>query len=268
MRIFFVILTLACLVPSASAQVSCQSGLLVDTLPAAPLPGEPIIVRMRNLGFNSFQIPSNCIFSSVHPTACGQPAVFTPTACVPTPVNITPGTTFLGQWDQKNDLGQLVAPGTYFFRVPIVGFPDCCVPVTIAPCPVPTPYGVEGPGTGNFVPTLSAAGPAQVGQPLQLDIQNGVGGAPAILFVTFAQAVTRAPFGDLYVDLTPPFLQAVLPLSGAAGAPGQGSISLNASIPNDASLATLRLYLQALVYDTGATGFLSHTAGLEVYVCP
>jgi len=181
---------------------------------------------------------------------------------------LTPGSTFLGAWDQKNGSGALVAPGTYSFRIPLVGLPDCCVAVTIAPCPTPTPYGGESPGTGNFLPTLSATGPVHVGQPLQLDLQNGLGGAPAILFVSFAATDLTVPFGNLYVDLTPPFLQIVLPLSGPAGAPGQGSISLNAAIPKDASLATLRLCLQGVVYDTGATGFLAHTAGLEMFICP
>lgn len=267
MRKLFLISLLALTAEPASAQFTCQPGLVVDTFPAAPLPGETITVRMRNLGFNTFQIPNDCLFQSVHQVNCGQPPLFT-SNCNPGPFTISPGSIFVGAWDQKNNAGALVSPGTYWLKIPIVGKPNCCVPVTISPCPVPASYGQSDAGTGGFSPTLSATGTAKVGQPLQLDIQNGVGGAPSLLFVAFAQTDLVAPFGNLYVDLTPPFLQLVLPLGGAQGAPGQGSFTINAAIPNDAALATLRLYMQAVILDQGSTGFLSHTPGLELFICP
>ena len=255
------------IVGDATAQVSCQPGLLATVLPINPLPGETIFVRLQNFGFTTYQIPDDCLIRSVHPTSCAQPAIFT-ASCNPGPFTLGTGSIFIGAWDQRDDQGVLVAPGTYEFTIPIVGQPDCCVPVTIGPCPNPTPFGNSGAGTGSFLPTLTGPAPAQVGQPLTLDIQNGLGGAQSLLLIGFTPTDMEVPFGNLYVDVGLPFLQLALPLQGASGAPGEGALSLNAAIPNDPTLASLRLYLQVLILDTGSDGWISHTPGVELYICP
>ncbi len=268
MRILLAVPLLALLANSASAQFTCKPGLFIEVLPSQPRPGEIIVVKMTNFGPATYQVPTTCLFTSVHANNCGTPAIFNSSACGAGPFTLTPGSIFAGAWDQRTNGGALVAPGKYAFKVPITGMGECCVDVTIAACPTPGPIGVAGAGTGGIAPSLSAAGPVSVGQSVQIDIQNGLGGAPSLLLIGFAPSDVLVPFGSLYVDLAQPFLQLVLPLGGTPGSPGQGSLSLNGTIPNDAALATLEIYLQVLVADMGSTGFLSHTAGLEMYICP
>jgi len=136
-------------------------------------------------------------------------------------------------------------------------------------CVAPIAYGVGSPGTGGFVPELSALGGLpQVGNPgFALRVEQGVGGGAGLLLVT-AQPAPGLPFagGTLWVAGTPIVLQA-FSLSGASGAAGAGSATIPLPLPGGASLIGADFHAQAVVLDSGATGGLAFTQGLGIEIC-
>lgn len=255
------------LAPAASAQVICQPGLVVEFIPKVPVVGEPILVSLKNNSPNTFTLPGPCVFQRIRTNNCSGTTVFT-VNCTPSPLPLTPGSMFLGFWDQRDDNGMFVPPGTYAFDVQFASGPGCCPTVTIGSCPAPEPYGAGDPGSGQFIPDLSASGSTAVGGALSLTISNGLGGALTGLFIGLQPAFINAPFGTFLVDPGPPLLQVYFPLGGTLNQPGAGTITFPASIPNNTNLVGLSVYMQALVQDANASGGLSHTQGLALYICP
>ncbi|MFG0316672.1 MAG: hypothetical protein ACF8XB_05325 [Planctomycetota bacterium JB042] len=244
--------------------------------PPSPAVGQPITITGTNTSSGCIWNQNDaCLIDFVKKTDCNGAAVFSP-ICLQVITPIQPGASSSFTWDQKDDLGQPVAAGTYAFDIKLTNMNgqslSFCVPVTIGPsCPTPpTAYGAGNPGTGGLVPTLGASGgQPQIGNPsFALDIANGLGGAPAILFVSPNPANLPVSFGTLLVDLTPPFLQLPFTLGGAAGVGGAGSAVIPAPIPNDANLIGAVVHLQCMVGDPASSDGISHTAGLTFGVCP
>jgi hypothetical protein len=122
-------------------------------------------------------------------------------------------------------------------------------------------YGTGAPGSGGFVPLLTAAGCTDDGEMLAMDLVDGLGGAPAQIAVGLAPL--NVPFlgGKLLVD---PLMSMPVQLSGPAGAPGQGAASFSVLIPDNPSGTGTVLYMQAFVLDPGAAELGSLSRGLAV----
>jgi len=120
-------------------------------------------------------------------------------------------------------------------------------------------YGDGCPGSGGFVPVLSAPLDPVAGQPFSLVINEGLGGAQALLMFGLTQ--TSVPFGfgscELLIDnlVGPPVF---FPLGGVG--PGNGSIILSGTLPASASGVTITT--QGFVQDAGAPDGFTATNGL------
>ena len=126
-----------------------------------------------------------------------------------------------------------------------------------------TPYGSGTTGSGGFEPLLDATGcPAPTGA-LTITIEEGLGGAPGLLFIGTSAASLPWAGGNLLV--APPFISISLALSGAAGLPGAGSRALYSAL-QDSTPAPVTIYLQAIFLDPAATAGLALTRGLEVEI--
>lgn len=119
------------------------------------------------------------------------------------------------------------------------------------PCSGAATYGAGCAGSGGFTPSLSITGCPAPGQPISINVTQGLGGSQALILV--GVATSAAPLGGgctLLVQPTP--LTISFPLGGAS--PGTGSASLPAVIP--VGLPSITVYLQAFVVDPAkATGF-------------
>lgn len=141
------------------------------------------------------------------------------------------------------------------------GIPDAGM-VTVWPgCATLTPYGVGCPGTGGFVPAIGFDRCPAAGATTTFTVEQGLGGAPALVLVGATPASVPAGGGCTLLVL-PIVAQVVLPLGGAG--PGAGSLALPLTVPAGAAGASATL--QAFVADGGTgtgTGFAS-SAGLEL----
>lgn len=119
-----------------------------------------------------------------------------------------------------------------------------------------TSYGAGCPGSLGFVPKLKVTGCPVVGDVMNINITEGLGGSTAILFFGLGQGAT--PVGAGCTFLLAPVLPASisLPLGGGAGNPGAGSLSFGTVVP--ASLSGITFTTQAWVLDSavliGAAG--------------
>ncbi len=122
-----------------------------------------------------------------------------------------------------------------------------------------TPYGGGCAGSGGFVPELALACSPVPGGPLALEVQQGMGGAPAVI-VAGASADSAGLPGGCTLLVAPAVPQATLALSGAG--PGDGWAALDAALPPTWAPG-LTLALQAFVLDPGApAGFAASGACL------
>ena len=126
-------------------------------------------------------------------------------------------------------------------------------------------YGDGSPGTGGAVPVAGSRGPVRPGSTTaELRLRLGLGGAPAFLVIGTGSASVddfAVPGFTLYVS---PILTIVpVPLSGAAGAAGQGDFSLNTT-PLIATVTGLSIYHQFAILDAGAANGVAFTNGLEI----
>ena len=124
----------------------------------------------------------------------------------------------------------------------------------------PALYGTTNPGTGGFAPMLIAASPLALNTNFKAGLGEGLGGAPAVLLLSAAQAAPNTFFGALpiHVDLSG-ILAVPLVLAGAGA--GQGYATLRGGLGNSTSIVGLGLYGQALVIDAGAAGGIASSQG-------
>lgn len=127
------------------------------------------------------------------------------------------------------------------------------------------PYGPATPGTGSFAPHLASTGTPCLGTSVVFTIENGLGGAPALLAATLAGPDQRT-FGSATILVHDPVVPVWSFTSGASGTPGVGRTTMTLAIPNAPPLAGLRMNLQGFVLDVGAANGFSATGGLEMWV--
>ncbi|MDG2148640.1 MAG: FG-GAP-like repeat-containing protein [Planctomycetota bacterium] len=127
-------------------------------------------------------------------------------------------------------------------------------------------FGLSKAGSGDIVPTLTAEGYSAAGARPLFTINNGLGGAPALLVVGIGRTT------ELFPAVALPMLQLVVTLSGEKGTPGAGSFSLPAGMPNDPSFQGIEFTMQAAIQDLAVFGpepfGLSITQGLAFMVVP
>ncbi len=158
------------------------------------------------------------------------------------------------------------ASGILSFAFPITGtefgvghvgpilFDDWSVDIDLAS------YGAGCPGTGGFVPVLSTPSTPAAGGPLTIVIEDGLGGATALLL--FGTAKANLPIGGggcalLIAPVLPP--QVFLPLGGVG--PGNGTVTLPGVLP--ASTSGFTFTMQAFVADVGTPDGFAAANGLR-----
>jgi hypothetical protein len=251
----------------AAQQASCIPGVTASVdPPCAPL-GSTVTLSVHNGTSQPLLLPSSCLWQAIFSGTCGGPIIHVP-YCLDILVFIFPGETRTALWDQRDQDGNQVPPGTYVFSVPDL----CCVPFTVCGgCTQPPfKYGEVSYGTFGYWPRLDTAGgmPSPGNADFRVTLDFAIGGAPALLLAGAAPAAQAFGWGTLYVAARAPFFSVPLVLGGTAGVPGAGALSLPAPIPDDALLLGLQLYVQALVADPGGAGGLTHTQGLRLTICP
>ncbi|MBI4881171.1 MAG: FG-GAP repeat protein [Planctomycetes bacterium] len=128
------------------------------------------------------------------------------------------------------------------------------------PCPGSvSSYGAGCPGSGGFTPSLALLGCASPGSLVTLEIENGLGGVLAFLFVGLnAVSIPAGGSCTLLVDPIPLILP--LPLGGSGA--GEGAISVPAQIPS--GMANVLVRAQAFLPDPGGVPGFSTTNGLHI----
>ncbi|MCA8970407.1 MAG: hypothetical protein KDC95_11500 [Planctomycetes bacterium] len=124
-------------------------------------------------------------------------------------------------------------------------------------------YGSGSPGSGAAVPSLWCNSTPRPGNnAFALEIEGGLGGAPAITYMSPNSADLTISGLRLLVDLTIAVPLPVVVLQGSGN--GNGNATLQAPLPNLAVLEGLPLHFQTYVLDTGGQwlGF-SATQGLR-----
>lgn len=234
--------------------------------PPNPIQGEPIRVTLTNHGPENVVLPSSCLFNGVHPGDCSTDPILIPN-CLHVITIVPPGGEYSSVWDQRNDDGDYVKPGTYAFSIG-----GLCPSVTITgTCSKPPEYvGEAKPGTAFLEPRLELAGgmPESSNAGFALRVELAVGGSSGLLIIGISPAMLPVGGGHLYVDVAAPHVLLPFQLSGAAGTPGAGIATLPLPIPAAPTLHGLPIHTQALILDVGAGGGLAHTRGLYFSVCP
>lgn len=126
-------------------------------------------------------------------------------------------------------------------------------------------YGTGLEGSGGVTPLCSGSGSSNLGDDFTVDLEQGLGGALS-LFV-FGPTSAGLPFfgGTFLVDPVGAIFT-MLQLGGAAGVPGDGSLPINVTTPNDPSLTGVSIFIQFVVDDDGAVKGLSLSNGLELVI--
>ncbi len=135
--------------------------------------------------------------------------------------------------------------------------PDACSGGWIA-------YGLGLKGAGNQVPELTGSGCPEPGAPITLQLSGAVGGASAALFVGLVQGAL--PFKGGTFHLGSLLLTVTLPLGGAPGVAGAGSLTLPTALPAIPALKGTSVFLQAAFSDAAAVHGVSLTQGLELEI--
>lgn len=125
------------------------------------------------------------------------------------------------------------------------------------------PYGGALAGAGGIAPQLNGSQCPLVGQPLSLELTQGLGGTPGVLAIGAGSNALNLFGGTVHVN--PIVSTTPIVLGGAPGAPGAGNLTLPFGALPPAMLG-LRVYFQGALFDTAAPQWLSLTNGLEVVV--
>ncbi len=122
-------------------------------------------------------------------------------------------------------------------------------------------YGTGTPGAGDITPSLGGIFSPCAGATAALEFEGFNGGALGSLFYGIAPGAIPFKDGTLLVDVTAPFGQIPLVFPGVGA--GNGEVTLTFTYPDDASLAGVSLYVQALAADPAAPRGISMSNGLE-----
>lgn len=269
MKFVPVALAAALLAGDLSAQID------VTVSPANAAPGQTVTVTLKNNSSQTYTLPTLCVFTSVHETGCGAPSVLS-LFCGGSLVPVGPGQTKTQTWDQTDDFGGPVGPGTYAFKGfiydPSFTKVNFCAQVEVSSCPTPpTHYGPASAGTGGVTPKLGHRGEPKVGNSLfELQLADVVGGANALFLLGAADpAGTPVGWGTFLLDGNLPVIASpVVALGGTPGNAGEGFLTLLAPIPANNSLAGAAVSLQLVALDVQSVGALSHSSGFTITICP
>lgn len=121
-----------------------------------------------------------------------------------------------------------------------------------APACAQQPYGDATPGSGGFLPRLSAAGPWIGNAGFGFDVQCGMGGSLTWLMVALQPARLPLLGFDLLLDPAGFLGSITAVLSGTQPGEGQAFVPLPLTIPSTPALLGAPFFAQALVLDPGA----------------
>ncbi len=128
-----------------------------------------------------------------------------------------------------------------------------------APCGMISPYGSACPGSGGVSPTLTLSGCAAAKGALTLRVEDGPGGAFALLLLGASPISVTGPSGCLL--LVPATISLPVALSGAG--PGAGTLTVTGSFsaiaPSGATFV-----VQAIIADSGVAHGYTTTGGVQV----
>ena len=124
-------------------------------------------------------------------------------------------------------------------------------------------YGPGYPGTGGVIPTLGARGPMRGNVLTETRVVGGLGGTLAVFVIgTQPTDILDIPLPGMHLLVVPIGITAGLPLGGAPGQAGAGSLTIPLVIPP--VLAGFSIYEQFFLFDAAATHGASATNGLEL----
>jgi hypothetical protein len=126
------------------------------------------------------------------------------------------------------------------------------------------PYGAGKAGSGGWHPALAGDGSAVIGTMFELRVSQAYGGASAALLLGGIKTALPLLGGTILVG--PPLIAPPLVLSGLPAVPGAGALSLPLMLPDDEAFVGGALYFQVLVLDPGATGGVSMSNGVELWI--
>ncbi len=133
--------------------------------------------------------------------------------------------------------------------------------------PWPQNYGTATAGSGGIAPTIAPTGgfPFVGNAGFGIQIANAVGGSAAVLGLALQPSPGFPVFGGiLWLSPVGLFLLPPLPLSGGAGVPGAGAVTVPLPLPRDNSLGGVGVSFQAFAIDPLAPLGVSMTDGLQV----
>ena len=126
------------------------------------------------------------------------------------------------------------------------------------------PFGKGLAGSNGIVPRMIGSGCPLPGSTIQLDIDHVLGGAVGELFIGLSPANLALKGGSFLVGNL--VIDASLLAGGGAGVPGEGSVTLPATLPSDAVLHGAVIILQAGFLDAGAAHKVSLTEGVQMEI--
>jgi len=133
---------------------------------------------------------------------------------------------------------------------------------------VPSSFGAGSEGADGFIPRFIALEPPQIGNPnFTLGLDRGLGGAPAFLVWDLARSEPGTELRGVpwHLAISPLFR---IQFTGSLldSGPGNGFSSVVGSIPNDAALSGLDLFMQWIVLDPTTPSGLAVTSGIEMTI--
>lgn len=241
----------------AQSTMSCGS-LQVSVSPDPAPYGRQIVLTLTNPGGTAY-LPSSCAWFAVHQGSPTGPVV-TGVGCSDTVTLLPPFASMSQAWNQEEDWGAQVAPGTYYFEVnhPIFTRP-CFAPVQVASCPSGafSSFGT-GCGKGKCFTSGIDIGPLvlapqtcpQIGTTFEVGLSHGDCVAPAALIMGASNTAWGAL--PLPLDLGSGCLLYVSPDVLFLGATsGYGKAVFPLAIPLDPALQGASAYLQGATLKDG-----------------
>jgi hypothetical protein len=122
-------------------------------------------------------------------------------------------------------------------------------------------YGSGKAGSGSFVPAMLGIGFPNTGNPITIQVNSALGGAPAILLWGRRAGITTG-IGTIYAF---PVLATTVDVARGS-LPGRGYLNTELVLPLDSSLAGAQIAFQTWVPDAGALDSVSHSDGLLMII--
>jgi len=126
-------------------------------------------------------------------------------------------------------------------------------------------YGSGLAGSGGFIPHSSGTGSCNLGDAFTVDLNQGLGGA-LCLFAFGSSSASLPFFGGTFLIDPVGAIFTMLQLDGSIGAPGEGDLPINVTMPMEPSMSGVSLFIQFIVKDIGAVKGLSLSNGLELVI--